>query len=81
MPNNTAKNRDKPNTTDKPEKRPPEPPANALAYSWAQGAHITGLSVSSLRRRANEGKLKVVRVAGRTLIPAADLKRLVGADG
>ncbi|MBS7790085.1 helix-turn-helix domain-containing protein [Roseococcus sp. SDR] len=75
MQANPAKNRG-----NKPEKRPAEPPTNALAYSWAQGAHITGLSVSSLRRRANEGKLKVVRIAGRTLIPAADLKRLVGAE-
>lgn len=60
-------------------KLPPEPSPHAIAYSWSQSARITGLSVSSLRRRANEGKLKVVRVAGRTLIVAADLKRLVGA--
>ena len=63
----------------KARKPSPEPSPHAITYSWSQSARITGLSISSLRRRADEGKLKVVRVGGRTLIPAADLKRLVGA--
>lgn len=43
------------------------------------GAEIVGVSPASLYRFAEEGKLKLVRLAGRTLIETPSLIVLVGA--
>jgi hypothetical protein len=56
----------------------PAPPPNALAYGLNDAARLSGLSCATLRRRAAEGRLKLVRVGGRTLVPADSLKRLLG---
>jgi hypothetical protein len=56
----------------------PAPPPDALAYGLEDAARISGLSRSSLRRRAAEGRLKLVKIGGRTLVPADSLKRLLG---
>lgn len=55
-------------------------PVARLAYTLSEAAVVTGLSVSSLRRRAAEGALRLIRVGGRTLVPADSLRRLVGLD-
>jgi excisionase family DNA binding protein len=49
----------------------------ALAYSLNDAAQLSGLSRATLRRRAAEGALRLVRVGGRTLVPADSLKRLL----
>jgi excisionase family DNA binding protein len=56
----------------------PAPPPNALAYGLEDAAKLSGLSRATLRRRAAEGRLKLVKIGGRTLIPADSLKRLLG---
>jgi excisionase family DNA binding protein len=56
----------------------PAPLPDALAYGLNDAARLSGLSRATLRRRASEGRLKLVRVGGRTLIPAQSLKRLLG---
>lgn len=55
-------------------------PVGRLSYTLTEAASVTGLSVSTLRRRAAEGALRLVRVGGRTLVPADALHRLVGLD-
>jgi excisionase family DNA binding protein len=56
----------------------PAPLPDALAYSLNDAAQLSGLSRATLRRRAAEGALRLVRVGGRTLVPAQSLKRLLG---
>ncbi|MDW8399102.1 MAG: excisionase family DNA-binding protein [Acetobacteraceae bacterium] len=55
-------------------------PFGRLTYTLDEAAAVTGLSTSTLRRRAAEGALRLVRVGGRTLVPADALHRLVGID-
>jgi hypothetical protein len=45
--------------------------------TMAEGTQLTGLSRSSLLRRADEGKLKTVFVSGRRLIVVESLKQMV----
>jgi excisionase family DNA binding protein len=55
----------------------PAPLPEPLAYGLADAARVTGLSRATLRRRAAEGKIRLVKVGGRTLVPAESLKRLL----
>jgi excisionase family DNA binding protein len=57
----------------------PLPPDIALAYRVNDAAKVAGLSRSSLYNLIGEGKLRSVVVAGRRLIPAEALRRLLGA--
>lgn len=58
----------------------PSPPPNALTYTLQGAALLSGLSVSTLRRRAAEGKLRLVRCGGRTLAEGASLRCLLNTD-
>jgi excisionase family DNA binding protein len=58
----------------------PSPPAHALAYTLEDAARVSGLSQPTLRRRAAEGRLTLVKVGGRTLVHADSLKRLLGLE-
>ena len=64
----------------KPEERP-APLATAISYTLPDAERISGLSHSTLRRRAAEGRLRLFRVGGRTLIDGASLRQLLGAEG
>ena len=55
------------------------PGTDPLAYTLDRAAAACGLSRSSLYRHAAAGRLKMVRVGGRTLVTAASLRALVGA--
>lgn len=50
-----------------------------LTHTISDAAHITGLSRSTLYRHAAAGRLRLVKVGGRTLVDAASLRALVGA--
>ena len=52
----------------------------SLTHSLNDAAHITGLSRSTLYRHAAAGRLRLVRVGGRTLVCAASLRALVGVE-
>jgi hypothetical protein len=56
----------------------PAPLPDALAYGLADAARLSGLSTSTLRRRAAEGALRLFRVGGRTLVDATSLRRMLG---
>ena len=50
-------------------------------YPVKQGAHKLGISVSLAYRGQREGWLRMVRIAGKTLIPASEIARIAsGAD-
>lgn len=51
-----------------------------LTGTLPEAASAVGLSENTLRRRAAEGKLRLIRVEGRTLVCWASLRRLVGLD-
>ena len=57
-----------------------EPGAVPITHSLDDAARITGLSRSTLYRHRNAGRLRMVRVGGRTLVCAISLRALVGAD-
>jgi excisionase family DNA binding protein len=49
-----------------------------LAHSVKQACHLLGISRSTLYLEAARGKLRLVKVAGRTLVPASEIARLIG---
>ncbi|MBC6982865.1 helix-turn-helix domain-containing protein [Caulobacter sp. 17J80-11] len=51
-----------------------------LAYRVNDAAKAIGLSRSTLYELRNEGKLRIVKVAGRALIPCEDLEALLGSQ-
>jgi hypothetical protein len=53
---------------------------NSLAFTLFDGARISGLSQPTLRRRAAEGKLRLFRVGGRTLIDGGSLRHMLGVE-
>jgi hypothetical protein len=60
--------------------RPKNPPPHyAFTFTLPGAAALSGLSVATLRRRAKEGSLRLVRVGSRTLVAGDSLRRLLGA--
>lgn len=48
-----------------------------LLYRINDFVHVTGLGRSTTYKLIKEGKLRVVKIAGRTLIPAEEVSRLI----
>lgn len=48
-----------------------------LAYSIKQASEVSSLGKTTLYRHANRGNLRLVRVGGRTIIPADSLHALL----
>jgi hypothetical protein len=59
---------------------PPRSGAEPLSYTLQGAARASGLSIATLRRREKEGLLRFHRVGGRTLVPAASLRELLGVS-
>jgi excisionase family DNA binding protein len=59
--------------------RRPHPVPTQLTHTINDAAHIVGLSRSTLYRHAAAGRLRLVKVGGRTLVDASSLRALVGA--
>ena len=51
-----------------------------LAYSLSEAARVSSLGRSTLYRHIRAKRLELVRVGGRSLIPAAALHRLVRGE-
>jgi excisionase family DNA binding protein len=51
-----------------------------LAYTLGDATNVSGLSRSTLYRHAKAGRLRLVRVGGRTLVEARSLRALLGTD-
>jgi hypothetical protein len=56
----------------------PAPLPDPLAYGLADAARLSGLSRATLRRRAAEGSLRLIKVGGRTLVEGNSLRRMLG---
>lgn len=56
---------------------PTGPPNAPLAYRMPDAVRVSGVSKSKLYALAAEGKLRLSRVGGRTLVPHAELQRLI----
>ena len=54
-------------------------PNAPLAYRIRDACQVIGLGTTSIYKLAGEGKLRLVKVAGRTLVDAASLRSLIGA--
>lgn len=48
-----------------------------LAYRMKDAERVFGVSKSKLYQLAADGKLKLIRVGGRTLVPHSELQRLI----
>jgi excisionase family DNA binding protein len=53
------------------------PPAGPLAYRVTDAARALGIGKTSLYALFNSGTLTPIRIGGRTLVPADQLRRLV----
>ncbi len=52
---------------------------DTLAYTLENASAASGLSRSTLYRHGRAGRLRLLRVGGRTLVDAASLRALLGA--
>jgi len=53
---------------------------SAWSVTLTKASELSGLSRSTLIRRANEGRLKTVSVSGRRLVVVASLREMLGLD-
>jgi hypothetical protein len=58
----------------------PTPLHEAFAYTLADAERMSGLSQASLRRRAAEGHLKLLKIGGRRLVSGTSLRHLLKAE-
>jgi len=58
----------------------PTPNLPRLSVSLSEAAELVGLSKATLRRLAAAGRLRLIRVGGKNLVPLADLHRLLGLE-
>lgn len=52
---------------------------DALTYTLPDAARLSGLSPSTIRRRAKAGALRLVRVGRRTLVEGDGLRRMLAS--
>jgi hypothetical protein len=66
-----------------PERKPRSkttPSRDALTFTLPGASALSGLSVATLRRRAKDALLRLVRVGRRTLVVGDSLRRMLGAE-
>jgi len=59
----------------------PESPLPRLVYTIQEACRVSTLGRATIYNHINEGRLRVVRVGGRTLIPAESLHALLAGKG
>jgi excisionase family DNA binding protein len=64
-------------TAEAPARKAGRSAATPLAYTLNDASATCGLSRSTLYRHAAAGRLRLVRVGGRTLVDAASLRALI----
>jgi excisionase family DNA binding protein len=57
----------------------PAPHIERLAWPIAEGARRIGVGRTSIYKLAAEGKLRLVRIGGRTLLPEEEIIRLIAS--
>ncbi len=53
------------------------PPESPLAYRVKDFCELVGISNATLYKYVNLGKIRVIKIGGRTLVPAAEVDRLL----
>jgi excisionase family DNA binding protein len=54
--------------------------ASRAAWSIEEGAHRIGVGRTSIYKLAKDGKIRLIKVAGRTLIPDSEITRLIAGE-
>jgi hypothetical protein len=54
--------------------------ADRIAFTLAEASQISGLSITTLRRHFQNGRLESHRVGGRRLVDAISLRRLIRGE-
>lgn len=54
--------------------------AGKLAYRIDEACRAIGIGRTSLYKLVETGELKLIRIAGRSLVPASELERLTSVD-
>jgi excisionase family DNA binding protein len=54
--------------------------AGKLAYRIDEACHVLGIGRTSLYELVKTGELKLIKIAGRTLVPRSELERLTNVD-
>lgn len=57
------------------------PQSDRFAYPVNDACHALGIKRTSLYELAKTGKLKLIKIAGRTLVPRTEIDRLTRVDG
>jgi excisionase family DNA binding protein len=55
-------------------------PTERFAYSINEACQMLSLGRTSLYEMAKNGELKLIRIAGRTLVPLSEIERLTAVD-
>lgn len=56
-------------------------PKPKLAYSIREVCEATSLSRTTVYSHISSGRLKVIRIGGRVIVPAENLLRLINGEG
>jgi excisionase family DNA binding protein len=54
--------------------------AGKLAYRVDEACHALGIGRTSLYELVKTGDLKIIRIAGRTLVPRSEIERLTSVE-
>lgn len=54
--------------------------AGKLAYRVDEACHALGIGRTSLYELAKAGQIKLIKIAGRTLVPRSEIERLTRVD-
>lgn len=58
-----------------------EPPRlQPMAYRIPDACHVLGIGRTSLYELVKAGELKLIKIAGRTLVPHSEIERLTSVD-
>ena len=55
-------------------------PADKLAYRIDEACHALGIGRTSLYELAKAGQIKLIKIAGRSLVPRSEIERLTSVD-
>jgi excisionase family DNA binding protein len=58
----------------------PRPPTEPYAYRVLDACAALGISRTSLYELVKRGEIKLIKIAGRTLVPRSELERLTRVD-
>ena len=55
-------------------------PADKLAFRIDEACHALGIGRTSLYELAKTGQIKLIKIAGRSVVPRSEIERLTSVD-